>query len=180
MNTGGMDFVRFAFEISDLIPKKVGDRDAEILFGLSRPNPRSPGNEIMTSLCKPLLIDLGRDVVLKQLQFSEQESECEESSSNLLAARFASVGMHTDEGFPRHCVVIPICGAGHLDIYCSNSEIRQVSIRRGIGVVFDNHRPHDFVLTSTQPMIAVLVSLKKLTKQKWNTLKKNEIKASRL
>lgn len=175
-----MDFVRFAFEISDLIPRKVGDHDAGILFSLSRPNPRCPGSEISVSKCGHLLLGTGRDVAQRQLGFFEKGASETNFCFDFMAARFASVGMHTDDQFPRHCVVIPICGAGHLNVFCSDRTVKQTSIRRGLGVVFDNHRPHSFTLTSTQPMIAVLVSLKGVTKEKWKTLNKNEIKACRL
>lgn len=174
MSTRGTDFVRFAFEVSDLIPKRVGDHDAKVLFGLPKPNPRSQGESIQTSRCRQALDDLGMDVVVKQLQFPD------EYLSELLAARFASVGMHTDDNFPRHCAVIPICGSGDLNIYTSTKRVTQVSIRRGIGVIFDNHRPHSFTLTSPQPVIAVLASFTEITRKKWNALKKNEIKACRL
>ena len=142
------------------IPKKLiepwieKNRDP---FGLDRPNYRTD-DAIRVSACPPQLKPVFEDLAARMLGILPSRINTGRVS-DIMLARFGCVGLHTDERFPQYCLVIPLIGSGDLRVAPGENRVETYPIDHRVGVVFDNHLPHDFMLRSRSPMVAVLVSI---------------------
>jgi hypothetical protein len=167
-----MTAVKLSFSISgDLIKGCVGN--SQYPFGLDRPNYRTD-DSIKTGRCPKILEEYFADVVEEQFGIARDRLAPLGSSSPFLLARFGCVGLHTDESFPRYCIVLPLIGSGTLRLAPGAKRVDSYLINKNMGVLFDNHIPHDFILSSRSFVVAALISVQDPTKREWERLRRGK------